>query len=69
MPPLCCQKCDLLGIALPIGIDLAPPEVWSRFWQAEQMARMAMPETPVHKNDSPVARQNNIRTPGQTGTT
>ena len=30
---------------------------------------MSVPEASMHKNDGPVAGQNNIGTPGQTGTT
>jgi hypothetical protein len=52
-------------VALNRVVYLFPPERFSRFGPLEQMAIVAMPETPVNQYDGLVAGKNDVWLPGK----
>jgi len=41
------------SIALSVAVNFGRPIIQSGFWKPSQFTRVAMPETPMHKNHPP----------------
>lgn len=59
------QRCARPGVVLAVAIDLRAPEIGPCRWHPEKMAVVAVPETALRHDDSPVARKDDIGFAGQ----
>ena len=60
-----CQRSAGPGIVLAVAIDLRAPELRPCRWHPEKMAVVAVSETALRHDDSPVARKDDIGFAGQ----
>ena len=52
------------GVANPVSINLAAPEVGPRRWQPKQGTVMSVPEAAMRKDNRPVFGKHDVRTAG-----
>lgn len=64
-PSSCHQRGNGLLIVFAVALNLRSPKLCTCRWPFEETATMAMPEAPMHQNNSLVLRQNNVRHSGQ----
>ena len=64
-PPFTLETLNRFVIANLVALNFSSPKFQPTFWQSTFLASMAVPKTPVHKNDSAMLGQNYIGTPRQ----